>query len=76
MNKPAAYPQNLGFDINSAGLAAGGPGKYVGEENFGNAQRGSHTLPWGVPGEYLWSVDTQRLIMKKAGKPEPRAKEN
>jgi arylsulfatase A-like enzyme len=47
---PSANPVNCGFDINIAGHAAGGPGSYLGTENFGNAERGVHTLPWGVPG--------------------------
>lgn len=47
---PSANPINCGFDVNIAGHAAGGPGSYLGTENFGNAERGVHTLPWGVPG--------------------------
>ena len=43
-------PLNLGFDINIAGHAAGGPGSYQGLENFGNAEKGHYTKPWGVPG--------------------------
>jgi arylsulfatase A-like enzyme len=50
MNTPGADPLNLGFDVNIAGHAAGGPGSYLGENNFGNTERGIHTLPWGVPG--------------------------
>ena len=47
---PAANPVNCGFDVNIAGHAAGGPGSYLGTENFGNVERGTYTLPWGVPG--------------------------
>jgi arylsulfatase A-like enzyme len=47
---PAADPLNCGFDVNIAGHAAGGPGSYLGTENFGNKEAGSHTLPWGIPG--------------------------
>ena len=61
MNTPAANPLNLGFDINVAGHAAGGPGSYLGEKNFGNAQKGSHTLPWGVPGLEKYHGDTINL---------------
>ncbi|UCF38126.1 MAG: sulfatase [Acidobacteriota bacterium] len=43
-------PTKLGFDINIAGHAAGAPGHYHGEENYGNETAGSYTLPWGVPG--------------------------
>jgi arylsulfatase A-like enzyme len=50
MNTPAANPCSLGFDVNIAGHAAGAPGSYLGEENFGNAEKGAYTLPWGVPG--------------------------
>ena len=47
---PSANPVSCGFDINIAGHAAGGPGSYLGTENFGNAEKGVHTLPWGIPG--------------------------
>lgn len=50
METPTANPLNAGFDVNIAGHAAGGPGSYLGTENFGNAEAGSHTLPWGIPG--------------------------
>lgn len=43
---PAADPLNVGFDVNVGGHAAGGPGSYLSEDNYGNAP-GS---PWGVPG--------------------------
>ncbi len=49
MNTSAADPLNIGFDINIAGHAAGGPGSYYGLQNFGN-ESGKHTLPWGIPG--------------------------
>lgn len=50
MTTPSADPLNCGFDINIAGHAAGGPGSFLGEENFGNREPGGHTLPWGIPG--------------------------
>jgi arylsulfatase A-like enzyme len=50
MQTPAENPLNLGFDINIAGHAAGAPGSYLGEKNYGNETPGGHTLPWGVPG--------------------------
>lgn len=50
MGTPSADPLNCGFDVNIAGHAAGGPGSYLGTENFGNSERGSYTPPWGVPG--------------------------
>ncbi|MBN2513913.1 MAG: sulfatase [Sedimentisphaerales bacterium] len=46
---PGEDPLALGFDVNIAGHAAGGPGHYLGTANFGN-KPGEHTLPWGVPG--------------------------
>lgn len=47
---PSANPLNCGFNVNIAGHAAGGLGSYLGEQNFGNKEKGGHTLPWGVPG--------------------------
>ncbi len=49
METAAADPLNIGFTINIAGHAAGGPGSYLGEENYGNKKQ-QHSLPWGVPG--------------------------
>jgi arylsulfatase A-like enzyme len=50
MDTPTANPENCGFDVNIAGHAAGGLGSFLGTENFGNKEKGGHTLPWGVPG--------------------------
>ena len=47
---PGSDPRNLGFDVNIAGHSAGGPGSYQGLKNFGNKEKGGHTLPWGIPG--------------------------
>jgi arylsulfatase A-like enzyme len=47
---PSADPLNCGFDVNIAGHAAGGPGSYLGTENFGNSEKGGYSPPWGVPG--------------------------
>ncbi|MHB8897395.1 MAG: sulfatase [Thermoguttaceae bacterium] len=48
---PGENPLSLGFDVNVAGHAAGGPGSYWGEKNFSAAWR---TNPpdriWDVPG--------------------------
>lgn len=49
METPASDPLNIGFMVNIAGHAAGGPGSYLGEENYGN-KKGEQTDPWGVPG--------------------------
>lgn len=49
METPAADPLNMGFAVNIAGHAAGGPGSFLGEQNYGNTGDGP-TPPWGVPG--------------------------
>jgi len=46
----SSNPLLCGFDVNIAGHGAGGLGSYLGTENFGNMEKGGHTLPWGVPG--------------------------
>lgn len=58
---PGSEPLNLGFDVNIAGHAAGAPGSYLGEKNFGNKEKGGHTLPWGVPGLEKYHGDTINL---------------
>lgn len=49
METPAADPLNIGFNVNVAGHAAGGPGSFLGEQHYGNKGDGP-TPPWGVPG--------------------------
>ncbi len=49
INTPGADPQNLGFDVNIAGHAAGAPQSYYGTKNFGNTAEFSDS-PWPVPG--------------------------
>jgi arylsulfatase A-like enzyme len=46
---PGADPRNIGFNVNIAGHAAGGPGSYLGTQNFSAAWRGGATI-WDVPG--------------------------
>lgn len=46
---PGEEPLNLGFDVNIAGHAAGGPGSYWGEKNFSAAWRTK-------PPEHIWDV--------------------
>ena len=41
-------PLNLGFDVNIAGHAAGGPGSYLGQHNF--------SAHWRDPGNHIWDV--------------------
>jgi arylsulfatase A-like enzyme len=61
MDTPGENPINLGFDVNIAGHAAGGLGSFLGERNFGNAEKGVHTKPWGVPGMEKYHGDTINL---------------
>lgn len=42
-------PRNLGFDVNVGGHGAGGPGSYLGEQDFSARQRGGGPH-WDVPG--------------------------
>ncbi len=44
---PGEDPLNVGFDYNIGGHAAGGPGSFLGADNYGNKPDGS--TPWGVP---------------------------
>ncbi|MCL6274920.1 sulfatase [Muricauda sp. 2012CJ35-5] len=46
---PGEDPLNLGFDVNIAGHAAGGPGSYLGQNNFSATWRGGMDV-WNVPG--------------------------
>ncbi len=45
---PGEDPLNLGFEVNIAGHAAGGPGSYWGEKNF--------SAKWRSKGEHIWDV--------------------
>lgn len=49
IDTPGANPLNLGFDINVAGHAAGGPGSFWGEKNFSAKWRNAEAH-WDVPG--------------------------
>ncbi|MBL7008421.1 MAG: sulfatase [Planctomycetes bacterium] len=46
---PGEDPRNLGFDVNIAGGAIGGPGSYWGEKDFSAAWRDGDRI-WDVPG--------------------------
>jgi arylsulfatase A-like enzyme len=46
---PGADPLNVGFDVNIAGHAAGGPGSYLGGNNFSADWRSGDRV-WDVPG--------------------------
>ncbi|WP_234408582.1 sulfatase-like hydrolase/transferase [Marinilabilia salmonicolor] len=55
---PAENPINLGFDVNIAGHAAGGPGSFLGEKNYSAQWRNGGTQ-WDVPGlEKYHGTDT------------------
>ncbi len=47
-NTPGESPLNLGFDVNIAGHAAGGPGSYYGKNNFSAAFRNGDRI-WDIP---------------------------
>jgi arylsulfatase A-like enzyme len=46
---PGEEPKNLGFDVNIAGHAAGGPGNYLGQFNYDTPHAKQPTV-WAVPG--------------------------
>lgn len=50
LDTPGADPLNMGFDVNIAGHACGGPGSYLAEENYGNKLINGKKNIWGVPG--------------------------
>jgi arylsulfatase A-like enzyme len=49
LDTPGADPRSIGFDINIAGHAAGGPGSYLSTQNFSASWRGGGHV-WDVPG--------------------------
>lgn len=49
VSTPGADPRQLGFDVNIAGHAAGGPGSYLGKNNFSAAWRNGDRI-WDIPG--------------------------
>lgn len=49
LGTPGADPLTIGFDVNIAGHAAGGPGSYLGTQNFSAQWRGGGDV-WDVPG--------------------------
>jgi len=48
LETPGADPRNLGFDVNVGGHAAGGPGSYLGTQNFSAVWRKGDRV-WDVP---------------------------
>jgi len=57
---PGENPLNLGFDVNIAGHAVGGPGSFLGEHNFSAAWRGGDRI-WDVPGLEKYHGDSINL---------------
>ena len=49
VDTPGSDPLNLGFDLNVGGHAAGGPGSYLGTQEFSADWRGGGRV-WDVPG--------------------------
>lgn len=58
-----ADPTRLGFDRNIAGHGAGGPGSFLGTQNFSAAHRGADRI-WDVPG--LERYHGQEIYMTEA----------
>lgn len=55
---PGENPLNLGFDVNIAGHAAGGPASYLGKDNFGNVPGAATQGRFAIPGlEKYWGKD-------------------
>ena len=46
---PASDPLKIGFDVNIGGHAAGGPGSFLGKQNFSAAWRNGDRV-WDIPG--------------------------
>lgn len=55
---PGENPLNMGFEVNIAGHAAGGPTSYLGKHNFGNKTDGSPSPIFAIPDlESYWGKD-------------------
>lgn len=73
---PGENPRHIGFDVNIAGHGLGGPGSYLGEQNYSAAWRGGGHA-WDVPGldayrgtpTFLTEALTQEAL-KEIGKAE------
>lgn len=56
---PGEDPLKLGFDVNIAGHAGGGPASYLSEDNYGHASDGTPVSPFAIPGlEKYWDSGT------------------
>lgn len=58
IDTPGESPYHLGFEVNIAGHAAGGPASYLGTDNFGNRTDGKPSSLFAIPGlEKYWGKD-------------------
>jgi arylsulfatase A-like enzyme len=59
IDTPGENPIHLGFEVNIAGHAAGGPASYLGETAYGNTPDGTHQSLFAIPGlEKYHGTDT------------------
>lgn len=55
---PGESPYHMGFEVNIAGSAIGGPASYLGENNFGNRTDSKKSSPFAIQGlEKYWGKD-------------------
>lgn len=55
---PAENPEALGFDVNIAGFAGGGPASFLGTERFGHDANGKAYSRFSIPGlQEYWDKD-------------------
>ncbi|WP_161602125.1 sulfatase-like hydrolase/transferase [Tautonia marina] len=72
---PGSDPRNLGFDVNIAGHAAGGPGSFLGQQNFSAVWREGDRV-WDVPGLECYhgkDIFLTEALTKEANKAVDRA---
>lgn len=63
VSTPGSNPCNIGFEVNIAGHAAGGPGSFLGTQNFSALWRKGDPI-WDVPG--LDSYHGQEIFLTEA----------
>ncbi|MEG1737550.1 MAG: sulfatase [Odoribacter sp.] len=58
IHTPGENPHHLGFEVNIAGHAGGGPASYLGEENYGHTKEGKPVSLFAIPGlEKYWGTE-------------------
>ena len=58
IDTPGENPAHLGFEVNIAGHAAGGPASYLGVDNFGHDSVGNPVSKFAIPGlRKYWGKD-------------------